>query len=102
MRVTVRENDPGYDRLLDITRSRVWLDGIEVKGAITADTDEGTVVMFAIDAKGHCYEDPAHPDEFATSIQHGRVRIERWFLGDTKPTITETKTGPDLAAHLRF
>lgn len=102
MRVTVQPNDRGYDARVDISRSRIWLDGKPIEGAITADTEEGMALVFAVNAEGHTYIDPNDPDEWATTILRGRVRIERWCWLDDKPTIAETRTGSDFSVHLRF
>ncbi len=101
MRVTVLEEDPGYDPMLDICETGIWFDGALHHGVITADTDEGTVLVYACNAIGMMLIDP-NTGEPERKTLHGKVRIERWRCGETRPTIAETKPAFDLNAHLRF
>lgn len=77
--VSIRDNERGYTTYKNITgRGRkvvVTLDGIDQKGLITADAENGFIVRRKTDADGNvCINEKG--DEFLEETIHGRVVID--------------------------
>jgi hypothetical protein len=74
MRVSVDKDDPGYRA--DAPRYRAFRNGVEEKYCVTADEEQGYVIVLVIDENGQ----PTMTED-GQSIQHmtlhGNVRVER-------------------------
>ncbi len=72
MRLSVEKDDPGYFawKALGSKRHdiRIFVDGAEVKGAITADTAESFVIVNETDANGHICFDRASGEMYTKRI----------------------------------
>ncbi|HDT0534397.1 TPA: hypothetical protein ACRR1E_003130 [Klebsiella quasipneumoniae] len=74
MRVTVLDDDPG-ERIISGRESiTVYLNGIEVKHAFSADDDKGEVIAAVLDSRGYL---TAENGEVKHQTLFGQVWIER-------------------------
>ncbi len=75
MRVSVKENDPGFDPRTLQGGFKILLDGEDVtKLCHTADEEEGRVYGYCVDDEGLKYVDPT-TDLPAERVLYGSVRI---------------------------
>lgn len=74
MRVTVLDDDPGERIIPGRERITVYLNGIEVKHAFSADDDKGEVIAAVFDNRAHV---TVENSEVKRQILYGAVRIER-------------------------
>ena len=73
MRLSVRENDPGFsDKCFG---AKVFVDGKEVSHCFTADEETGKAYCYAEDENGNLYIDPDNPDCVKEITLTGTVRI---------------------------
>lgn len=77
-RVSVREEDPGYERYVALTAGRnrieVTLNGEALSDVVTADPDAGYVLRHLIDENGKYVLNETR-DEICTEELHGEVRL---------------------------
>lgn len=76
MRISWDRDDPGYELLDQIrkTGDAVWvfLDGVPLRYVMTADEEEGFVIVTQTDSNGHpIYKD----DEWLLETKHGQVKV---------------------------
>jgi hypothetical protein len=76
MRKSVLVGDPGYDP--EVFGSKVFLGGLEVPQAVTADEEKGAVLVNKLDGKGMAYLD----------LETGEVARE-WLFGEVKIVLSE-------------
>lgn len=74
MRVTVLDDDPGERIIPGRERITVYLNGIEVKHAFSADDDKGEVIAAVLDSRGYFI---AESGEVKRQTLFGQVWIER-------------------------
>jgi hypothetical protein len=85
VRLSSDESDSGYplwDQIVNKFDVRIFLDDVEQKNVVTADTTIGMVNRCKIDASGDIY---AIGDEIAMEEVRGVVRIETPLAGCGKP-----------------
>lgn len=73
MRVSVEQGDAAFGEH-DVMSVRVWLDGVEQFGALTADDETGYLKRGKLDADGKYFSEDGVT--IATEEMHGTVRIE--------------------------
>ena len=73
MRLSVDKNDPGY--CTERGRVRVTLNGVEIRGVITADEERRMLVRYVRDVEGRLGLRPSG-DGLLTETIAGDVRIE--------------------------
>lgn len=74
MRLTVLDDDPGERIEPGRERITVYLNGVEVKHAFSADDDKGEVIAAVRDSRGHF---TVGNGEVKRQTLFGQVRIER-------------------------
>ncbi len=74
MRISTQKCDPGYCPQM-AGKSKVFLDGKELKYCITADEEKGRAFVYKLNDDGKPYIEPG-TDEAATEWLTGNVRIE--------------------------
>ncbi|HDT6510534.1 TPA: hypothetical protein QFV83_003922 [Klebsiella aerogenes] len=74
MRLTVLDDDPGECIEPGRERITVYLDGVEVKHAFSADDDKGEVIAAVLDSGGYL---TVGNGEVKRQTLFGQVRIER-------------------------
>ncbi|HED2507898.1 TPA: hypothetical protein R4Y84_003115 [Klebsiella michiganensis] len=74
MRLTVLDDDPGERIEPGRELITVYLNGVEVKHAYSADDDKGEVIAAVLDSRGHL---TAENGEVKRQTLYGTVRIER-------------------------
>ncbi len=74
-RISVVKGDPGYCEAPFVWRTRIFLDGAEVKGVVTADEVAGTIRRIATDAQGRFRFDEVNGEAVYEDLT-GTVRIE--------------------------
>lgn len=78
MRLSCRPDDAGYERYIELMAGnelKFFLDGVEIKEAITADDEEGFVLVYVDDGNGKPLLNLART-EALTDRRAGAVRIE--------------------------
>lgn len=75
MRSSVKKEDPGYVNFINFDKYHVFLDGAPVPYCITADEEEGFVLVYELDENGRPF---IELDEVPTKVMRGKVEI----LGD--------------------
>jgi hypothetical protein len=79
MRLSCRENDAGYLSWIGLKKHRAkvrfFLDGVEVKDVITADDEEGFLLVYVYDESGK-HQLSSDRTEALTERRTGVVRIE--------------------------
>lgn len=73
MRISVREDDPGYHPMA--FGAKVFVDGARIDWCFTADEEQGVAYCFAVDDEGMHVLDPNDPDEALTTEIRGHVKI---------------------------
>lgn len=78
MRVSVIKADPGYSNFLKhrFGKLRCFLDGVEIDRVVTADEEQGMVVVQKLSEVGRPYIDK-ETNEIAAEVKTGIVRLER-------------------------
>lgn len=74
MRVSVREDDPGY--LPGVYLVEVFIDSAPVSHCFTADEEKGIAYCYALDGKGRPYADPEKLGCLKETQYCGRVEIK--------------------------
>ena len=74
MRLTVLDDDPGERIVPGHERITVYLNGVEVKHAYSADDDNGEVIAAVLDSRGHI---TVENGKVKRQTLYGTVRIER-------------------------
>lgn len=102
MRVSVLRSDhgyPNYERAVARgAKIRILLDGVEVRECIIADTDQGYVMAYQLDARGQVFPDPAR-DRLAVETRFGVVAIE--ITESDRPAIAAAKRARRAERNLR-
>jgi hypothetical protein len=75
MRASVHKDDPGYFPMDQTRRIRIFFEGVEVSGVVTADEEQRLIVQLDRDEKGRLYVD-RKTGCAATVTRYGHVRIE--------------------------
>ncbi len=76
MRLSILDHDPDYSP--DAVLYRVYLDGEEIQGVVTADEEKGYVVRYITDEEGNVQ---LNGDEFDFETVFGEVRLEKRLNG---------------------
>ncbi|HHT0120194.1 TPA: hypothetical protein ACTW89_003190 [Raoultella ornithinolytica] len=76
MRLTVLDDDPGERIEPGRERIAVYLNGVEVKHALSADDDKGEVIAAMLDNRGYL---TAEKGEVKRQLLLGQVRIVRQY-----------------------
>lgn len=72
MRISADRNDPSFNELY--LKSKVMLDGVEIRNCITADDEAGECVCFVTDADGRL-PPPDAKGNALTEVNRGVVKI---------------------------
>lgn len=83
MRLSTKNDDPGYRDYSTLSRARVFFNGAMAQGVFTADEEQGLIVQAVFDAQGR-YQLAPCKTEILTEVRHGHVRIE-WAEADGAP-----------------
>lgn len=79
MRLSVEKDDPGHSAWLALGDKRhevrIFVDGVEIKNAVTADTEESFVVVNKTGENGHILFDRESGEIYTKRIT-GRVEIK--------------------------
>lgn len=82
MRLSTDREDPGYRPAA--RKARVFFNGAEVRGVITADEEKRLIVQAVFDERGRIQLAPCKT-RFLTQLRHGDVRIELLEPLETQP-----------------
>lgn len=75
MRMSTDPQDPGHEAYLKGRPVRVFFDGAEIKGVMTADEEKRLIVAAVLDDKGG-YQLDKSKQAVLTETRYGHVRIE--------------------------
>jgi hypothetical protein len=76
VRISVNRDDPGYENFVSWQRARVFLDGVERNGVVTADEEARLIVMVARDEAGDVRLNKEGTEVLYETL-YGHVRVER-------------------------
>lgn len=76
MRLSIDKRDPGFSHRAVGLRARIYLDGQEVVGCVTADEEESLIVRYKVKDDGKTLVKNDAGDAFVLETVRGKVRID--------------------------
>lgn len=97
MRLSIDKRDPGFSHRAVGLRARIYLDGQEVRGCVTADEEEDLIVRYKTLEDGQTLVKNDAGDAFVLETVRGKVRID--LLGDDGLSLKEPKVAVERSGH---